>query len=93
MESIQYDAALAITGAIRGTSRENLYQELGLESLRKRQWYRKLCNFFKIFQSHFPEYLFKILPSVCKAYNTATNDSMPLFSGKHNFFVNFFFHQ
>ena len=34
MESIQYNAALAITSAIRGTSREKLYQELGLESLR-----------------------------------------------------------
>ena len=32
-EYIQYNAALALTGAIRGTSREKLYQELGLESL------------------------------------------------------------
>ena len=48
LESIQYNAALAITGAIRGTSREKLYQELGLESLQKRRWYRKLCHFFKI---------------------------------------------
>ena len=30
IESIQYNATLAITGAIRGTSREKLYQELGL---------------------------------------------------------------
>ena len=37
MESIQYNAAVAITGAIRGTSREKLYQELGLESLCKRR--------------------------------------------------------
>ena len=37
MKSIQYNAAVAITGAIRGTSREKLYQELGLESLCKRQ--------------------------------------------------------
>ena len=29
--SVQYNAALAITGAIRGSSREKLYQELGLE--------------------------------------------------------------
>ena len=50
MESIQYNAALAITGTVRGTSREKLYQELGLESLRKRRWYRKLCYFFKIFK-------------------------------------------
>ena len=31
IESVQYNAALAITGAIRGTSREKLYQELGLD--------------------------------------------------------------
>ena len=36
LESIQYNAALAITGAIRGSSREKLYQELGLESLKQR---------------------------------------------------------
>ena len=35
--SLQYNAAVAITGAIRGTSREKLYQELGLESLCKRR--------------------------------------------------------
>ena len=35
MESIQFNGELAIKGAIIGTSRENLYQELGLESLRK----------------------------------------------------------
>ena len=28
IESIQYNAALAVTGAIKGTSREKLYQEL-----------------------------------------------------------------
>ena len=32
LESIQYNAALAITGAIRGSSREKLCQELGLKS-------------------------------------------------------------
>ena len=33
IESVQYKACIAITGAIQGTSRERLYQELGLESL------------------------------------------------------------
>ena len=42
LELIQYNASLAITGAIRGTSKENLYQELGLESLQQRYWFRKL---------------------------------------------------
>ena len=43
LETIQYNAALAISGAIRGTSREKVYSELGLESLQDRRWYRKLC--------------------------------------------------
>ena len=46
MESIQYNAAIAITGAIRGISSEKLYQALSLESLRSRRWLRKLCLFY-----------------------------------------------
>ena len=38
LESVQYKVALAITGAIQGTSREKICQELGLESLRARRW-------------------------------------------------------
>ena len=37
IEQIQYNAALAITGAIRGTSQTKLYNELGLESLKSRR--------------------------------------------------------
>ena len=39
IESIQYKACVAITGAIQGTSRERLYRELGLESLSDRYWF------------------------------------------------------
>ena len=39
---------IGITAAIRGTSREKMYSELGLESLQDRRWYRKLCVFYKI---------------------------------------------
>ena len=46
IESVQYNAALAITGAIRGTSSEKIYHELGLESLRDRRWLRRMCFFF-----------------------------------------------
>ena len=88
---MQYKSALAIADAIRGTSREKLYQELSLESLRKKRWYRKICYFFKIFQGQFPEYFFRILPSVSKARNIRTNGKIPLFSRKHYFFYKFFF--
>ena len=36
LESLQYKTALAITGAIQGTSRDKIYQELGLETLKSR---------------------------------------------------------
>ena len=48
LESVQYKAALAITGAIQGSSRKKLHQELGLESLKSRRWYRQLCCMYKI---------------------------------------------
>ena len=51
LKSTQYNATPAITGAIRGTSSEKLYQELGLESLQQRRWYLKLCTFLKIIKS------------------------------------------
>ena len=50
IERIQYNVALAITGAIRGTSREKLYHELGFKSFVSRRWYRKLCCSYKVFQ-------------------------------------------
>ena len=39
---IEYNAVLAITGAIRGTSQTKLYHELGLQSLKFRRWMRRL---------------------------------------------------
>ena len=39
IESIQYKTCIAITGAIRGTSRERRYRELGSESLSERCWF------------------------------------------------------
>ena len=66
LESIQYNACLAITGAIRGTSKEKLYQELDLESLQLRRWYRKLGMFYKIYKNKSPQYLFKLIPEMKK---------------------------
>ena len=51
LESIQYNVCLAITGAIRRTSKQKLSQELGLESLQLRRWCRKLCLFYNILKT------------------------------------------
>ena len=40
-ESFQYNSTSAIRGAIKGTFKEKLYHELGLETLEKRRLYSK----------------------------------------------------
>ena len=69
LESIEYNAALAITGAIRETSREKIYSELSLESLQDRLWYRKLCAFYEISNSMSSKYLSYIIPSNSTSLN------------------------
>ena len=64
LETVQYNAALAITGAIKGTSREKLYQELGLEYLQQRRCMRRLCLFSKVVSTKLPAYIYDIIPSV-----------------------------
>ena len=70
---MQYNAALTITGAIRGSSREKLYQELGLESLKQRRWFTKLCYFLKITKYQSPKNLFDKIPTTRTAYRTRNN--------------------
>ena len=89
--SVQYNSALAITGAIKRTSKEKVYHELGLESLEKRRWYRKLCCFHKIFRNQSPEYLFNIIPTSVRRYNTRNANNIPQFKVKHNFSPKFVF--
>ena len=85
LESLQCNAAFAITGAIRGSSREKLYQELGLELLKARRWYRKLCLFFKLKKKH-PLYFFDIIPKVLSTGTTRNHNDVRLFNVKHEYF-------
>ena len=91
LESIQYNGCLAITGAIQGTSKEKLYQILGLESLQLRRWYRKLGMFYKIYKNKSPQYLFKLIPEKTHAYAIRKIENVPCFKIRHNFFKNSFF--
>ena len=58
MESIQYNTCLAITGAIRGMSKEKIYQELDLEPLQL----QKTLSFIKNFKNEHPKYLLNLIP-------------------------------
>ena len=91
IESIQYNAALAITGAIKGTSRERLYQELGLESLCERRWYRRLVYFFKIVSGNSPDYLRSMLPEKQCSYNQDRGKLFRNFKINTEYFKNSFF--
>ena len=68
-----------------------LYQELGLESLRQRQWNRKLRYFFKLTKNNSPKYLFNIIPTVRSTYRTRNIDNIPKFNVRHTFFRNSYF--
>ena len=91
LKSIQYKVCLALTGSIRGTSKEKIYQELGLESLIDRTWCRKLCLFYKVLEKKNPKYLFSLIPTRCSFYPTQNIYKIPLPNTKQNFFKNSFF--
>ena len=61
-ERIQYQAALAVTGAWQGSSRSKLYEELGWESLSERRWCRRILQIHKIMSNNTPSYLKDKLP-------------------------------
>ena len=68
IESVQQNAVLAITGTIRGTSKEKLYQELGLESSRNRRWLRRMSHLYKIILTKSPPYLNELIPPLQKSH-------------------------
>ena len=48
LELIQCQAALAITGAWKGSNRNKIYDELCWESLNDRHWTQRLFHVYKI---------------------------------------------
>ena len=91
IEKAQYDAALAITGAIRGTSREKLYAELGIESLKFRRWLRKLACFYKIQSTGLPKYLIQLTSTNNHSYTLWKPLNVPHYYCRTNSFKNLFF--
>ena len=91
LESIQYNASLAITGAIRGTSKEKLYQKLGFEFLQQRRWFRKLCTFYKIYKNQSTSYFYNLIYLQTSSRISRSFNNILCFHFKHNFFKNSFF--
>ena len=89
IESVQYNAALAITGAIRGTSKEKLYQELvGLESLKDGRWLRRMPYLYKTISTKLPPYLYELIPPLRRSHRYPS--SFQTFRCRTTFFQNSF---
>ena len=88
IESVQCNAAIAITGAIIGSSREKLYQELGLEYLYRRRWARRLCLLYKVFSTGQPSYIYELLPPLRSSRRHV--NSFNLVTCKSEYFKNSF---
>ena len=80
LESLQYQAGLAVTGAWKGTNRDKIYDELGWEPLHLRRWFRRLTVFYKIMHGLTPQYLVEPVPPLRRhLFGTSiTNDLHPM---------------
>ena len=79
-----------ITGAIQGTSRDKIYQELGLETLKSRRWYERLSCMFKIMNEEAPNYLINLIPK-CHQFIRTRNSQIPTFHCQMDCFKYSFF--
>ena len=67
IESTQYQAALAVSGAWKGSNTSKLYEELGWESLTDISWYIRLLQLYKIVNDLAPSYLKYIITPLRKS--------------------------
>ena len=87
-ESIQYNAALAISLATQGSFREKLYQELGLEHLHQSRWMKRLCLFYKVFHNKVRKYIHSLIPSM--RTSTRQPNTLTSFYSRTEYFQNSF---
>ena len=71
----------------KGSSTEKLYQELALESLQNRRWFRKFRVFHKIVKEQSPKYLFDLIPSNSNSCQTRNSQNLrfSLFKVRYDF--------
>ena len=86
IESAQYNASVAIAVGIKGTSRLKLYNEIGLEPLKSRRWFRKLCTIYKIKSTGLPSYLYDLIAKSCHIYNTRSVEDLAMLYSRTDIF-------
>ena len=91
IETCQFNATLAITGAIRDFSKERLYQELGLKYLSSLRWLRELCTFYRIVGNNSSGYFYKYILPGDRAYLTRNNNNIKQIFCRSEYSANSFF--
>ena len=90
LKNVQYYAVLAVTGASSGTSKSELYKELGLEFLESRRWFDDSVHSIKLKRKISP-YLAQPLPKGTHLYNTLNSEDITRFQTRTETFKFSFF--
>ena len=94
IEHVQYEAAKIVTGAMKGTSKQRLMQEIGWEDLKTRRAIHKLLLYFKIVNNLCPSYLVDLLPLLVSErtnYSLRTASNYSIFASRTDRFKRSFF--
>lgn len=76
IESLEYNATLAIKGAIRGIMKGKKFWGVGFKPLQQRLWLKKICCFFKT-KNPSLEYLFDIILQSNCHYRAGNENTIP----------------
>lgn len=91
---MQHEAAKIVTGAMKGTSKHRLMQEIGWEDLKTRRAIHKLLLYFKIVNNLCPSYLVDLLPLLVSErtnYSLRTASNYSIFASRTDRFKRSFF--
>ena len=94
LDSVQYEAARLVTGAIKGTSSARLYKDLAWESLSSRRKLHIVSQFYKIVKNPAPHYLSELLPKLSSErthYRLRSRENFTQFSCRTSRFQKSFF--
>ncbi len=96
IESIQYESARVITGAMKGTSRSRLLDELAWEDMKTRRSIHKLVLYYKIVNNLTPKYLSDLLPQTVQqrsGLSLRNSENITLYKSRTERFKNLSFLQ
>ena len=79
-----------LAGEIQDTSCEKIFQELGLESLKSRRSFVRLCYMVKIMKNEAPKYLISLIPKRNQSFKSRSKH-IPTYNCRTDCFKHSFF--